>query len=277
MLTQLVVTNNVQEELTFPIDNTSSGFGVANIEGLDPVKATLVSSSFALLDGSQFQASRRESRNIILTLSFEPDYLSGTVETLRQQLYKFFMTETKVNLTFKRSDPDPDVIITGRVESFDAPRFARDLTATISIICFNPDFVDPATVIFAGTTTAATDDVDVIYDGTVETGVLFRVNVNRALTALTFNAVSQDGTVRTMALSGLALVAGDVVEVSTVTGKKTLTVIRTGVANANVLWSLSPTSPWIQLFPGINKIRVQHSAGATMPYTMEYTRKHGGL
>ncbi len=46
--------------LILPLDDVSSGYVVEEIEGLDPVKATLVSSSFAQADGEQYH-----TRNVI--------------------------------------------------------------------------------------------------------------------------------------------------------------------------------------------------------------------
>lgn len=274
MITAVKVANDQGDLLTLPMDDASGGYAVEDIDGLDPVKATLVSSPFALLDGSQFQASRRDSRNIVITLSLEPDYVSGTLNDLRKELLQYFMTERRVYLTFTQSD-GPDLTIQGRVESFDAPRFNPEVKATISIMCFSPDFVDPTEQEFEGNTTSGTTDSTIEYDGTIETGVIFTLNVNRTLSAFTITNRSEDNSIQTMEFEG-DLVDGDTVIISSVVGNKGVWLVHGADAPISILYCVSPTSNWVQLFPGDNAFRVQ-ATGAAIPYTVEYTDKYGGL
>jgi len=275
MLTSLEVYNPSGESLNLPIASISSGYGVADIVGLDPVKATLVSSSFALQDGAQFQASRRDNRNIVITLSFEPDFVSTNIEGLRAQLYKYFMTEQAITLNFIQST-GPTVTITGVVEAFDAPRFAKDIKSTISILCFKPDFIDPTERTFTGATTSSTSDTALTYNGTVETGFIFTLTVGRALTGFTIWASRPGSPAESLLVDGVSLVAGDVVTISTVTGNKYAKMLR-GAAETNILNQVSPFSSWLNLFAGANSVRVQTAAGTSMAYTIKYTEKYGGL
>lgn len=276
MLTMVEARNDQGELLQLPFMDISNGFAIENIDGLDPVKATLVASPFAQVDGGQFQASRRESRNLVLTLSFEPDYVTGSVDELRDTLYQFFMTEAKVNLRFVRDDK-PSVNIDGRVESFDAPRFSQTLKASISIMCFKPDFLELESTVFSESTTSTTDEEDLEYEGTVETGVIFTLNVNRTISeddTLSIYFRDPGGNTKKLDFS-YDLINGDVVKISTVTGNKYATVTRAGVTT-NVLYAVSPSSVWLNLFRGINGIRA-YLEGAAVPFTIEYVVKYGGL
>lgn len=277
MITQLNVLNEQGDLLQLPMDSASSGYEVEDITGLDPVKASLVSSAFATVDGSQFQASRRDSRNMVITLSLEPDYVVGTVDDLRQNLYKYFMTESRVTVSFER-DNGPEVFINGIVESCDVPRFTKDVKATISVICFNPDFVDPEVVLVEEDTVTGTTDVTIPYSGTVETGFRFQLLVDRAHDAADGFVIVQyqaGYSPATLTFSGIDLEADDIVEISTVPGNKYATLYRDS-DEINVFNKVDADSVWMNLYPGDNLFRVS-ALGDPMPYTVEYVRKLGGL
>lgn len=262
--------------LTLPLQDISQGFSVQNIDGLDPVKATIVSSTFGQMDGEQFQSARREKRNIILTLGYEPDYTSGTMQDLRKKLYAFFMPKSRVLLRFFQTG-EPVVQIYGRVESFDSAKFSQEPTAVISIINFDPDFYNPTPVVLTGNTTASTIETTHSYPGSVETGILFRLMINRAnLTEFTIYHRPPDDTLRSLEFStATALQVGDVISISTIPGNKFVTLTRGGV-DTSFLFGVSPQSNWISLFPGDNKLRI-YAEGAGIPYQIEYTTKYGGL
>jgi hypothetical protein len=57
MLTGVEVRTIQDNLLALSLDDPSSGFIIEEIEGLDPVKASVVSSSFATMDGEQYQFS----------------------------------------------------------------------------------------------------------------------------------------------------------------------------------------------------------------------------
>src|SRR5574343_287797 len=170
--------------LTLQLDDASNGYAVADIDGLDPVKATIVSSSFAEMDGSQYLSSRREERNITFRIGFEPNYASMSVRSLRNNLYKFFIPKSYVKLRFYMID-GLIIEISGRVESFEAPLFTQDPIANISVLCFDPDFIETTPIVVNGNTVSTTTEFNIDYEGTTDTGFVFVLSVNRALSALT--------------------------------------------------------------------------------------------
>ena len=262
--------------LTLPLQDISQGYSVQNVDGLDPVKAIIVSSTFGQMDGEQYQSARREKRNIILTLGYEPDYVSGTMQDLRKKLYAFFMPKSRVLLRFFQTG-EPVVQIYGRVESFDSPKFVKEPLAVISIINFDPDFYNPTPVLLTGNTTPSTIETTHSYPGSVETGILFRLMVNRAnLTEFTIYHRPPDDTLRSLDFAtATPLQIGDVISISTIPGNKFVTLTRGGV-DTSFLFGVSPQSNWISLFPGDNKLRI-YTEGAGIPYQIEYTTKYGGL
>ena len=274
MLTKFDVRTNLGDLLSLELDNISDGLIIQDVAGLDPVKATLVSSSFAGLDGQQYQSSRRETRNITIQIGLDPDPILGTVRSLRKKLYAFFMPKSEVNLRFYNDD-EPDLMdIVGRVESFETALFAQEPVVNISLICFDPDFYSPDSTLVTGMLTSAEDPTQIAYDGTVETGIEFVIAVDRTVTELTIYHNPPNGETRTLQFVA-PLVAGDVLTISTVPGAKGATLNRTGV-ETSVLYGVSPQSNWIELLPGVNGIRV-YAEGAGIPLTLEYTTKYGGM
>lgn len=275
MLTMFDVQNPQGDLQVFRLDDDEDDYVVANIEGLDPVKATLVTSSFANQDGSQYHSSKRESRNIKITIELNPDYIQDSVSELRSRLYRYFMPKTEVKFRFYLDNGDY-LWISGRVESFETPLFTNEPTVVISIFCFNPDFFDPRAVFVDGMTTSGVDEMALPYSGTVETGVNFTLNVNRALSSFSIYHRPPDGILRTMDfVFSTPLSAGDVLRFSSIPGAKGVTLTHGG-SDAPALYTLSPQSPWLELQPGDNSIRV-YTSGAAIPYIIDYTNKHGGM
>lgn len=273
MLTKLEVTSGQGSLLSLPLSDISSGFIVQQIDGLDPVKATLSSTAFSGLDGEQFQSSRRETRNIKITLGLDPDPLVDTVRTLRKQLYAYFLPRSVINLTFYMDD-GLTVSIAGVVETFESTLFAQEPSVDISIICYDPDFYVPTSSVLAGNSTESSAVTVVDYDGEIPTGFVFTLNVNRTLGDVTiYNTTPNEG-IRSLDYTG-SLVAGDVLTISTVTGGKGATLTHLG-ASSSVLYGISPQSSWVDLKPGSNQIRI-YAAGTAIPYTISYTTKYGGL
>lgn len=273
MLTKVEVRTDQGALLTLSMQDVSNGYIIEEIEGLDPVKATLVSSSFAQMDGSQYQAARRENRDIRLRLGLEPDFVTTTVWGLRRRLYEFFMPKSRVNLRFFLSS-GLTVDISGRVESFDTPLFTKEPAVDITLVCFDPDFYDPTVATVSGNTTAGTTETLINYEGSVDTGLLFTLNVNRDLSAFSFYHRPPDGSLRQLDFAA-SLVNADVLTINTVPGAKEVSRVRSGTKTSS-LYAVSAYSNWITLAPGANYIRL-YAEGAAVPFTIDYTNKYGGL
>lgn len=273
MLVRVEVRTRQGTLLNLPLDEGSNGIFVQEIEGLDPVKATLVSSSVANEDGEQEHSARREARDIVFKMGYDPDFIDNTVETLRDRLYTFFMPKSKVQLRFFRSN-GLYVDIQGTVESFAGPLFTDDPDATISTRCFKPDFLDPNPVNFSGTTTDTDTETLVPYVGSVETGMVFILRPNRSLNEFTIYHRAPDGALYQLDFAA-PLVAGDVLVINTIVGAKGATLTRANTVSS-LLYGVSPQAKWIEFEPGDNHLRV-YAAGAPIPFDIEYTTRYGGL
>lgn len=259
--------------LQLPLFDISEGFAVEDINGLGPVKANLVTSSQATMDGVQYHSARREARNLIFTIGLEPDWEVGDVEALRDKLYKFFMTKRRVDLRFIK-DNGLQVDISGRVEDADPDIFSAEPKVTISVLCPQPDFFDATPVVVNGVTTAAQTETLIDYAGNADTGVVFTMTVDRSVPEFTIYHRGEDAVISSMPFSS-PLVAGDTIEISTVPGNKYAT-LTNGSGESSILYGISPASKWLALDQGENYIRV-YAEGAAIPWTIEYTTKYGGL
>jgi hypothetical protein len=272
VLTKVDVRNDQGDLLSLELEDISDGLVLKDVEGLDPVEATIVTSSFANQNGTQYHSSRREDRQLVLKLGLEPDYVTTSVQDLRDRLYEFFMTQSSVKLTFSRDDLELD--ISGWVKSCKTPLFSRDPAMDVIIICPDGDIVDPTPVVFEGETTAESTTTTLTYPGTVETGVTFVLNVDRTLTEFTIYHTRPDGQLRTTEVA-LSMVAGDILTIVSVPGIKSAKLNHLGT-ETSVLYAVSPQSAWMELKRGDNEIRV-YAEGDEIPYTITYNTRYGGL
>lgn len=273
MLNKVEARNSQGSLLTLELDDVSDGLVLEDVEGLDPVKATISSSSFAQQDGTQYHSSRLEDRNIKLTIGLEPDYITTMVRDLRNRLYNYFLPKSEVKLRFYMSE-GLVVEIVGRVESCEAALFVKEPQMVISVICFDPNFIDLTPVVVTGSTVSTTTTTTITYKGTEPTGAVFVLNVNRTMTEFAIYHTAPDGSLRIMDIAA-ALVSGDVVTINTNRGSKGITLTRTGTTSS-ILYAISPQSVWLSLEHGDNHIRV-YAEGAAVPYMLTYMDRYGGL
>lgn len=273
MLTKVEVRTSLGGLLTLTLNDSSNGYVVADIQGLDPVNATLVSSSVANFDGGQYQSARREARNIIFKLDYDVNWAAQSIRGLRTALYQFFPPKGQVNLRFFLSDGET-VEIDGIVEYHQTVLFAQEPTTDISIMCFDPDFVELDEITVEEETVSDSDEFLIEYTGTVETGILFTLLVDRVVDEFTIYHRPGDNQVRTFEFTA-DLEADDILRINTNKGLKEVILTRDAM-ESSLLYAKSPQSAWIELLPGDNYIRVL-ATGDPIPFTIVYKPRHGGL
>lgn len=272
MLEKVQVVTTSGGVLELPIATSPGGYIVEDIDGLDPSKAIFASSIMALMDGEEYQASRGEKRQITIKLGYRLSH-SSTVRERRTNLYNYFMPKSEVRLKFFITD-FPVVDIVARVESMDAPMFTKDPKVTIVLVAFKPDFIAEEETVISGATTDQPGFANIVYNGSVESGFLFTMNVNRSISAFTIDHNQVNGEGQELIFQG-SLVAGDLLEINTQEGSKGAWRTRSGV-RASVLSAVSPGSDWVKLFPGSNSFRV-FLTGAAIPYQLKFNERFGGL
>lgn len=272
MLHKIDITNRRMMTLSLSMFENASGYQIADIEGLDPVKANLVSTSYAKQNGEQYQSSTRGARDVKITFDLQPDGES-TYTSLRESLYTYLMPQQQVRLRFyKESGLFVDLV--GIVETHSSPSFKEDPTAIVSVRCHQPDFLDPRIVIHPGTSIDGSTNTAIVYPGNLEATTIIRLFVNRELEDFSIYNTPEDGITRKMDFSG-ELIAGDELIISSVKYSKGLTLKRAGISSS-YLWGQTPQSAWIELFEGTNQFRV-YAPGDPIPYELEYVVRFGGI
>jgi hypothetical protein len=273
VLTKFDVTNRRGDVLSFMMEESDSGYQVAEIDGLEPVKAVLVSSNYAGTDGEQFQTAKRGPRNIKIKLDLDPDFSPSTYTTLRNDLYSYFMPKSEVSLRFFMST-GLYVDIVGIVEDISAPIFVPNPSAEILITCFQPDLIDPRMITLTGGSVDDDTHTVIDYPGTVETGTVLTLNINRNFNEFTIYNMDESGKLYQLDFTG-ELLSGDQLIVSSLRGNKGITLIRSSVSSS-YLYGRSAQSSWIEFSEGINQFRV-YAEGDPIPYVLEYIVRYGGL
>jgi Siphovirus-type tail component, C-terminal domain len=273
MLTMVTAQNVRGDTLQLPLMDSSNGFVVKEIQGLDPVKASLTSSSLAQVDGEQFQNARRGTRNITMKLGLEPDYAVTTVADLRAELYRYFMTKSVITFGVYLDDI-LFATTAATVETCENDMFSADPQVDISLICYDPDLYDTDTIVVSGSTVADMTTQTITYDGTSDTGVIFAITFTRSVSGITLYNYRPDGVMQIFDVNG-SFLTGDTLQVKSVPGRKELTLTRAGL-EYSVLYYMNPISVWITLMEGDNIFRA-YVTGAAIPFTVSYVPKYGGI
>ena len=275
MITTVRIANS-SSYMQVALADPSDGYLIKDISGLEPGKATMVSTTFANAPGAQYQTSRREVRNIVFTVGLRSQ-AGLSVDALRAKLYSYFMPQSAITLTFYTTNLEP-VKIDGIVESFEYTRFTKDPQATISVLCYDPDFLalssvsSPSTVGATGTT--------INYIGTVNTGLEVKLNLattTGVATTVTLTNTRSDGVQKLNFIhyASLPTGAGSYLLIDTNRFKKAVTMQNKSVVSSALAY-VQPFSDWVQLKPGANKLATTFArSGTGVTYT--YTNRYGGI
>jgi phage-related protein len=148
---------------------------IRNIEGLDPVKASVNTSPYGSVPGESYVGSSVPKRNIVLTVGLNPDWDDWTYEKLRRMVYHYFTPSMPTRLVFYSDDIVP-VEIVGVVESVENNQFSKDPELIVSVICPDPYFTALEPVVLTGLSAAENAPVTTIdYAGSVEAGIYVKV------------------------------------------------------------------------------------------------------
>ena len=236
-------------------------YQVIDIQGLNPPKAQINTTTIVGLDGATFNSSKLETRNLVLTIK-----INGDVEANRQNLYRYF--RTKEWCKFFYSNASVDVYIEGYVESVECGLFTNDERAQISIICPYPYFKSVEQIIDDISNTLAafvfpfsinedepivfstyeSSRVTNVYNATAsETGVEIEIDIKAAVTTIEIkNTITGDD----LTLS-YSFQANDRVLINTNKGQKSVKLVRSGMTS-NLFSAVQRGSVFFQLSAGVN-------------------------
>lgn len=284
MIKSVTVTNHLGESLKMDLENyEETGFLISSIDGLGPGSADISTTELAATDGAVYNSARLISRNIVINLIFIGQ---DSIETLRQKTYKFF--PLKKDLTLMVETDNRSLQIDGYVESNEPDIFSDQEGTSISIICPNPYFYSVVTnsTVFSGiepmfefpfSNESLTENLIefaeirtkyenvIYYDGDAETGVVIKIHFSGEVDNIAiYNVNSREtmkiDTTKLAAIVGSAIQSSDDLIISTITGKKSITFVRSG-KEYNVLNCLDRDSKWIKLDIGQNVIAFTAEAG----------------
>lgn len=280
MLTEVKAYSSWQSAPTLPLSDNGRAetdlIQIRNIEGLDPVKASVNTSPFGSVDGEAYIGSSVLSRNIVLTVHPNPDWDAWSYEGLRRLIYSYFMPKRSVRLVFYSDDIIP-VEITGIVEDVAANAFSKDPEFLISIICPDPYFIAlNATVILGEAVRPGGDVIDIDYGGNVETGVYVKATYESGSVPTSIGIQIGDP-----AISYFDVVAGvsatKYFEMNSLPMQKFVRNVNTNTGViANLLSAVKEGSSWPTLQPGENAFSIITNVGV-QNWELSYFERFGGL
>lgn len=308
MIEYIAVTNvgkNVRTEL--PLSNPyETGIAVINVDGLGPSAGTINVTDIAGGDGSVFNSSRLQTKNITLTLEFlHPNKLKKSIEEVRLFTYELFPVKKPIEFEVKTSNRHAKIF--GYVESNDPSIFSRSESTEISIICPDPyfyaidengSFVEQFDSTKGGFTFAfsnpqgrselkfseiiSKEEKVISYSGDIPSGLVITVDVHGDVEMLriaktnTAEFISIDTSLFNRYGKG-KLVSGDKLIINTNNRNKKVKLYRGG-KEYNVLHTMSMDSSWINVTPGRNIFAYSTLTGIeNLEITLDYNIMYEGV
>lgn len=301
MIKSVTVTNHLGDSLRLELMNPElSGLIIENIEGLGPAKADVNTTTIATFDGSIFNSSRLQNRNIVITLAM---LSAPLIEDARLKTYKYFPIKKRVSLMIETDRRTVETV--GYVESNEPDIFSEHEKTQISIVCPDPYFYEVANseTIFYGVIPGFEfpfENEDPVlptiefgeivldtrailtYTGDAETGVLINISTKDEVGDITiYNIDTQESMFISVdkieKITGKAFGPGDDILISTVKGSKYVRLLRHGTYT-NIISAINKNSDWFQLSNGDNVFAFVSEFGETnviMSFT--YRNAYGGV
>lgn len=280
------------------LTQNESVYQIVDIDGLNPPKAVINSSTVAGMDGTRFKSSRLQERNIVITIR-----INGNVEENRINLYRYFRTKQWCKVYYKNGVRD--VFIEGYVDSIDCDLFTQSELMQISIVCQDPYFKNAQEIVndiskviyqfefpFSFGDNGATHDGVTIVSSSLDDAMEFSVFEQDLITQIDNKSETEVGFTIDITFIGYAygpkivdIITGDFFEIdgaynvgdriviNTIKGKKSVKLYRNGV-ESNLFTKLTQGSKWFQLRLGANFYRYEARVGEAY---MRIVYKHNEL
>lgn len=278
MLTSVEVYSQWPDAPTLPLDPNGSEetdlLQLINIDGINPVKATVNTSAFGSIDGVAYIGSDIPERNPVLTVRANPNWINWSHEDLRRLLYSYFMPKQNVKLRFYSDDMDP-VEIDGIVEDCDISQFSSDLSYQISVICPDPHFTDINTTLISMETG---DLAQILYNGSIECGMLIELDKVSGANPTQMQIKYGPNSEYLYTVSPLVLDGTSYFIMSSIPGNKYVENVNrsTGVVTS-LLSKMQAGSVWPTLKPGKNSLTISVNATGEYAVSIAYNSRYGGL
>lgn len=278
MIKTLEIINNKNERTTIMLANPSpSGFLITNIDGLDAPKGTINMIERTRQDGSVYNGSRSNSRNIVITLEYFLDNTNkDSIEDLRHKTYRLFPVGENITLIFTSNERK--VKFSGYVESNEVNLFSQKESSQISIMCEKAygqgldgtiDYFSGATPLFEfpfsnESLTEPLIEFGELYcvyskmvdvQSEVKTGFIMTVEFKESVNGIIVSNLTNGQSMKINGLFG----NGDILVVNTIVGQKACT-----LNGNNILGNFftNTGNDWVTLLPRDNYITIRDGAGA---------------
>lgn len=172
MIKAINVTNHKNNSLRLELaDPYTTGIAIKSITGLGPNKADINTTAYASSDGSMYNSSNVNNRNIVFMFQLLGDPETSLVEDTRLRVYKYFPLKKKITVAIETDKRT--YTATGYVESVEPDIFQKEETLQVSLICVNPWFIGDTE-----SEDLVIGDNTITYEGDVETGMLLTMDIN---------------------------------------------------------------------------------------------------
>ena len=252
----------------FELTHDTQNYAIIGVQGLTPPATTVNTSTGGTIDGTFYNSSRVEQRNLVIDI-----VLRGDIEGNRQRLYKIFNIKKQCTIYF--TNANRNVQIVGYVETLEGNLFELGETMQISIICPRPFFEDLETIynelsqivrmfefpFSISDPIPFSEIVDyplctINNSGDVECGCTMSITIGDTVTGFTiYNTTNQ-----TFMGFNYSFEDGDEITINTNSGQMSATLIRAG-QKTNLLNYITKNSTWFRLSVGDNDFTFTTTAG----------------
>lgn len=249
----------------------NDNYAVTSITGLNPAPANINTSKLATNDGSIFNSSSVNQRNIVITV-----YIMRSIERNRIALYKFFKPKHYVKIYY--TNDSRNVFIEGYVETFEGDLFSQSENFQMSIICPSPFFKSveqtsvtlsnmtsmfkfPFSIAEEGVPFSQIDEINMATltnSGDVESGLIIDMYSNGTVV----NPVIHNVTTSEFFKLNYTIHFGNTVRITTQKGQKSVKLLTYGVER-NLINYVAENSKWLQSTVGENKFTVTTDSGSS--------------
>ena len=251
----------VENERGEVLDLSASPRYVAMLSGTGSPSATIKRTKVGVADGTRFNSSTVDERNLLLTI-----YIVRDVARARMNLYRFFATKSRVKIYYQTESLD--VYTEGYVETAEIDPWELNQNMQVSIICPMPFWRDvsetytdasnvdalfefPFSIDAEGVELSAIDQTAstvIENNGTVAAGVTFELVAKTQCKNPRIYNLSTGGFI------GLEmdLETGDRLLINTTAGSKSAVHVRDGV-RSNCINAVMVGSTWLQMAIGYNE------------------------
>lgn len=238
-------------------------FVLKGADGIGPVEVD-VAYAKTLQMGGVYQGRRPQLREITVLVGLQPDWNIGqTAEELRTILYG--LLTPKFELPIKVQFMEGETVVAearGQVKTMEISAFSKDPEVQIVVSCDHAYLMAPTIVYQTPSKTVSGGQtlIDVTNSGTAPSGFWMGITFTAPHTA-SLQILDNASFPKIMNL-GTGFATGDTVIVDTRAGTRgAWKIAAAGGGLVSILSELSPTSAWIQLHGGTNRLKINNTTG----------------